>query len=197
LVQDDEQQTKNREEFGIFVDRFMNFMNLWTIYSDLLTGYYVPSLGYSRSNPHEDKGTASQRWTVDITVMLLLYAYFYSLVEDSDEGVNGFRLWRERHPEEIRTIEAVEAQVAPFLERLRLFRNRLGFHGSRSREHESRGFELFNVHSGNEIFDAMKNFKALGAALLAKENVRQGIGPLSLEQVRQWIDRVAERAQSA
>jgi hypothetical protein len=188
--------TKQLETFGIFVDRFMNFMNIWTIYSDLLSGHYVPSVGKALRTPQEVEDTTARQWPVNFTMMFLLYGYFYSLVEDSEDAVNGFRLWRERHPDEKAAIDAVEAQVAPFRERLRLFRNRLAFHGSQSRSHESRGFELFKEHSGNEVLDAIKNFKSLGAALFAKENAGQGIGPTTSEMVRQWIDRLADRARA-
>ena len=175
----------------------MNFMNIWTIYSDLLSGHYVPSMGKTLRTQQDIQQTTKRDWPVNLTVMFLLYGYFYSLVEDSEDAVNGFRLWRERHPEERAAIDAVEAQVAPFRERLRLFRNRLAFHGSQSRAHESRGFELFAEHSGNEVFDAIKNFKSLGAALFDKENAGHGIGPTTPEMARQWIDRVAERARVA
>ena len=33
------------EELRIFVERFMHFMNLWTIYKDMLSGHYKPSYG--------------------------------------------------------------------------------------------------------------------------------------------------------
>jgi len=107
--------------------------------------------------------------------------------------VNGFRIWRVRYPEEEAAIAAVESRVAPFRERLKLFRNRLGFHGSRSRTHESKGLELFAAHSGNEMWNAMKDFKSLGAALLAKSTLAQGIGRYTGEQVREWIDEIISR----
>jgi hypothetical protein len=176
--------TANSEEFGIFVERFMHFINLWTIYTDLLSGRYVPSV-----NP------ASERWSVtDVatTMMFVLYAFFYSLIEDDVDSINGFRLWRSRFPEEEKAISAVEAQVAPFVPNMRVFRNRLGFHGSRSRVHESKGLELFSAHSGDEIWNAMKEFKSLGSALLAKENAQGGIGQLSSDQVRRWIDSIGD-----
>ena len=44
-------------------------------------------------------------------MMLIIYAYFYSLVEDSADGVNAFRIWREHFPEEEEAIAAVEALV--------------------------------------------------------------------------------------
>jgi hypothetical protein len=105
--------------------------------------------------------------------MFVLYAWFYSLIEDEENAVNGFRLWRERFPEEERAIAAVEAEVVPFRNDLKLFRNRLGFHGSTSRTHEAVGFQLFSNYSGTEILEAMLKFKSLGAALLAKENKGQ------------------------
>jgi hypothetical protein len=169
------------EEFGIFAERFMHFMNLWTIYGDMLSGKYVPSL-------------SEGKYTPKITQMLMVYGYFYSLVEDSEEGVNGFRIWRDQFPDEAPAIRTVEAQVAPFLGRLRLFRNRLGFHGSRTRAHESRAYDLFTEHSGTEIWNAISNFKSLGAALFAKANERQGIGAFNQAEVREWIDRVLVRS---
>jgi hypothetical protein len=174
------------EEFRIFVERFMHFMNLWTIYTDLLSGRYVPSV-----NDPAGEWSATD---VRSTAMFILYAFFYSLVEDGADSINGFRLWRSRFPEEELAIAMVEGQVTPFVARLKLFRNRLGFHGSRSRAHESKGLELFSAHTGTEIWNAMKSFKSLGAALLAKENARSGVGPLTAEQVRNWIDSFAASA---
>jgi hypothetical protein len=172
---------KTLEEFSIFAERYMHFMNLWTVYSDILSKKYVPSLN-------------DDEFTPGMTIMLVLYAYFYSLVEDSADGLNGFRIWRVKFQEEESAIGAVEAQVAPFRGRLRVYRNRLGFHGSTTRSHEASGLDLFAEHSGTEIWNAMKNFKALGAALFAKANERQGIGKFNASQVRNWIDSIAERA---
>ena len=39
-------------------------------------------------------------------LMFILYAYFYSPIEDSDDGLNGFRIWREHFPEEEEAIAA-------------------------------------------------------------------------------------------
>ncbi len=75
------------EELSIYAERHFHFMNLWTVYRDLLSGKYAPSLN-------------EKEYPVGITMMFVLYGYFYSLVEDSDEGLNGFRIWRERLPQE-------------------------------------------------------------------------------------------------
>lgn len=175
----------SKEELRIFVERLLHFMNLWTFYNDLLSGKYVPTGGNDPEWSVTSPGT---------TMMFILYAYFYSLIEDDEQSLNGFRIWREHFPEEEVAIAAVEAQAIPFRARLKLFRNRLGFHGSRSRDHESRALELFAEHSGTEMWDAMKNTKALGAALLSKDLVRRGEGSHTAIEVRGWIDRVAERA---
>jgi hypothetical protein len=34
---------KRSEELEIFVEHLMDFMNLWTVYNDHMTGKYVPS----------------------------------------------------------------------------------------------------------------------------------------------------------
>jgi hypothetical protein len=176
-----------REELRIFVERQMHFINIWTFYNDLLSKKYVPSVN------------AAEEWSITApgtTMMFLLYAYFYSLIEDSGDGLNGFRVWRAAFPEEEDAIDAVERQVDPSRDRLRHFRNRLGFHGSRTRQRESKGLELFDKHSGTELWNAMENVKALGSALLAKDLAQRSEGTKSESEVREWIDRVAERAQS-
>src|SRR5262249_33496866 len=120
----------------------MHFMNLWTIYKDLISSHYLPSVGKVMSR--SDENADGREWPVNITMMFVLYAYFYSLVEDSEDGLNGFRVWREVWPQEESAISAVQRRVSPFVGRLRLFRNRLGFHGSRTRHHEGVGFHLFS-----------------------------------------------------
>jgi hypothetical protein len=174
-----------REEFRIFAERYMHFTNLWTVYNDLLSGHYIPTVNFS----------SEREWTTDVraTLMFVLYAYFYSLVEDDHNSVNGFRIWRARYPEEETAIAAVESRVAPFRDDLKLFRNRLGFHGSRSRSHEAKALEVFSRHSGTEILNAMKDFKSLGAALFAKSNIAQGIGKYTADQVRSWIDSIVDQ----
>jgi hypothetical protein len=169
----------------------MHFMNLWIIYSDMLTGHYVPSLGdmYGSSDPADEK-----KWPVNMSMMFVLYAYFYSLVEDSEEGLNGFRIWRQVWPNEESAISAVEARVTPFLVPLRLFRNRMGFHGSRSRSHEAAAFDLFNKHSGDAVFEAIKLFKGLGAALFGMDLAQSGTDLQKQARWRALIDGIAARA---
>jgi hypothetical protein len=179
----DQPDDKKTEELIIFVERLAHFMNLWTIYDDLLTEQYVPTIGESDHSIHGPR----------TTIMFILYAYFYSLIEDSSDGLNAFRIWREHFPEEERAIAAIEALVNPFKDDLRHFRNRLGFHGSRSRNHEARGFDLFANSSGTETMEAMKYFQALGAILLRKVMAVRNSNTTGMDDVRARIDSLTER----
>jgi hypothetical protein len=155
----------SREELHILVERLRHFLNLRTIYRDMLAGRYQP-VGCD-SGPEE--------FSPQITMLLVLYAYFYSLIEDSEDAINGFRVLRKHFPNETTTINEVETLAQPFKSRLRVFRNRIGFHGSSSRKHEAPGFELFEKHKGDEIWNAMTTFRNLCTSLLKKDMAaRQG-----------------------
>ena len=76
-------------------------MNLFTVYRDMLSGHYVPTV-----NPPTDKPGPFAR--TNETVMLMLYAYLYSLIEQDDQSINAFRIWRAQFPEEENAIAAVK-----------------------------------------------------------------------------------------
>src|SRR5215469_3030917 len=126
------------EETYMFAERYAHFSNVHTIYRDLISGHYQPSVNMN-SSPKAPPGDFETH-DVKATAMFVLYAYFYSMVEDDPQGVNGFKVWRAAWPEEEKAIAAVEALVKPLVPGLKLFRNRLGFHGSRSRSHEKKAF---------------------------------------------------------
>lgn len=174
------------EELYIFAERYAHFSNIHTVYRDLLSGHYKPSVTV---NPDPNEWSITD---VGSTMMIVLYSYFYSLVEDDEKSVNGFRIWRQQWPEEEAAITAVEAQITPLRDNLRLLRNRLGFHGSRSRDHEKTAVDFFALHSGTEVWSAMGNFKSLGAALFAKDVARQNGADQT--PARQWIDKITARA---
>jgi len=176
---------KRPEELEIFVEHLMDFMNLWTVYNDHLTGKYVPSV---------DVGGKLSRTGMYVTLMFHLYASLYALIDESEEGLNAFRIWRKHFPGEEAAIAAVERQIAPFKSDLRLFRNRLGYHGSRTRSHEAKGWALFANTSGSAIWNAMVNFKGLGATLLAKETAERKSETDKVAWCRTRIDSIADHA---
>jgi len=77
------------EELYIFAERYAHFSNIHTVYRDLLSGHYKPSVTVT-SDPNEWSIT-----DVGSTMMFVLYAYFYSLVEDEPKALNAFRIWRQ------------------------------------------------------------------------------------------------------
>ena len=176
---------KRSEELEIFVEHLMDFINLRTVYNDHLTGKYVPSV---------DVGGKPSRTGMYVTLMFHLYASLYALVDDSKEGLNAFRIWREHFSGEEAAIAAVEQQIAPFKSDLRLFRNRLGYHGSRTRSHEAKGWALFANTSGSAIWNAMVNFKGLGTTLLAKETAERKSESDKVAWCRTRIDSIADHA---
>jgi hypothetical protein len=180
------------EELLLFTRRCLQFHHLWTIYQDLLSGKYIPSVGYrSLENVEAD-------WTLPgemvPTVMMVLYSFFYSLIEDSDDCLDAFRIWKLKYPEEMVAIDALENQIARLRPDLQVFRNRLGFHGSRSQKHEARGFQLFGNHSGTKMLQAMSVFKSLNSALPLKDLAQRHSSPEELAQARLWLDAIPTRS---
>lgn len=84
------------EEHLLFVRRYMQFHHIWTVYSDLLSGKYVPSVGMRDLSEVAVDCTLPSNFIS--TLMFVLYAFFYSLVEDSEEGFDAFRIWRAKYP---------------------------------------------------------------------------------------------------
>lgn len=179
------------EELLLFTRRCLQFHHIWTIYFDLLSGRYVPSVGNTKLEEVEADWTLPGH--MQPTVMMILYAFFYSLIENSDEGLDAFRIWKLKFPDELEAIDALAKLIVPLRPDLRVFRNRLGFHGSRSQQHEAPGFELFGNHSGTKMLEVMKIFKLLNAALLLKDIAQQHNSPEELAQARLWLDSIPTR----
>jgi hypothetical protein len=182
------------EEYWLFVRRCAQFHNIWTIYDDLLTGRYKPSVGFKEIG--EVEANAALPAEMVPTVMFWLYAFFYSLIEDSDDAIDAFRIWRLKFPEEETAIAALEKHVAPLRGDLKVFRNRLGFHGSRSHSHESKGFDFFGNFSGTKAFEIIKVFKFLNAALISKDLARQHDSAEEASKARTRLDSIPARCQS-
>jgi len=180
------------EEHYLFIKRVMQFQNIRTVYTDLLTGRYIPSCGAEQIEEIQEADSTITAEMVP-TMMFVLYSFFYSLIEDSDDGHDAFRIWRIKWPEEEQAIEALETLVRPLRNDLRYFRNRLGFHGSRSHALESKGFELFANHSGDRIMQIMTRFTSLNAGFLMKDRAEKSGSDEDKKKARAWIDANIER----
>jgi hypothetical protein len=176
------------EEYFLYVRRHMQFLHIWTMYFDLLSGRYVPSVGYTEFGAVETNSALPSHMVP--TLMGLLYAFFYSLVEDSDDSINAFRIWRLKYPDEHIAIDVLEKRVAPMREDLRVFRNRIAFHGSRTYKHESRAYGIFGNQSGTKIIETMKVFKKLNFGLLTKNLALQHQSEDEMASARAVIDSI-------
>lgn len=183
------------EEFFLFVKRYMQFHNICTVYFDLLSGRYVPSVN---ARTRDSITEVDSRVTAEMvpTIIFLVYSFFSSLMEDSGDGLDAFRIWRSKFPEEEDAIAALEQRISSFRNELRIFRNRLGFHGSRTHKHESKGFDLFNNHSGAKLMNAIVLFKAFNAALLEKDLATQEGSNERIGAAKLSIARIAERCRT-
>lgn len=141
-------------ELSIYVERMIRMIQLLRIYELVLT------------LPDEQDGVRTPDLTLKATMMGVVYSFYYSLIEDDLRGVNFFRIWRAREPSFAAELDALEAKVKPFKEKLGIFRNRYGFHGSRSRKHEVAAFALLEQHAGMDVYEAILATRSLSSKLL-------------------------------
>lgn len=179
------------EEYMLYMVRHMQFLNIWTLYKDFLSGRYVPSVpGYEGSDADWRTPAGFQ-----YTLMFLLYSFFYSLVDQDSRGTNAFRIWRARFPSEEEAIAAVEYRINPVVADLKTFRHRLGFHGSTSLKHQNPGFDLFGTHSGTKMLNLMKQYKSLNSWLAEMQMATQAAEGDRIKAARAAIDRITVRCE--
>ena len=147
------EDAKKDDELSIYVERMIRLIQLLRVYQMVLT---LPD-GDERVEPH---------LTMRGTMMSVVYSFFYSLIETDSRGIDFFRIWRERAPEMASELDALETRVQPMKDDLRVFRNRFGFHGSTSREHEAAAFKLLETHTGAEIYKVILDTRNLSTRLL-------------------------------
>ena len=148
-----EPRSDQDEEFSIYVERMSRMIQLLRIYELVLK---QPD-AVDKDLPH---------LSLAGTMLAVVYSFYYSLIEDRPDGVSFFRVWRNRAPEFTPTLDALEAQVAPFRESLRLFRHRYGFHGSITRTHEAVAFDLLLHHTGSELMAIILATRDLSTKLI-------------------------------
>jgi hypothetical protein len=151
------------EQFTILDVRLGQFLNIWTVLQDYMTGKYVPSIELKAADVDDYRTPATFPWTF----MSLLYSFFFSLVDTHSKGVNAFRIWRLKFPGQLPAIDAVEFRVQEILPELKKFRDKLGFHGSRTINEEELGFELLERHGSIKILNVIQHFNSLAVNLIS------------------------------
>lgn len=180
------------EEHYLFIKRIAQFQNIRSVYTDLLTGWYVPSCGEKQIAEIQEADSTITSEMIP-TIMFVLLSFFFSLIEDSGEGLNAFRIWRRKWPQEEQAIAALQTLVIPLQNDLRTFRNKLGFHGSRSNAVESKGLELFANHAGERVMQIMTRFTSLNTGFLMMDRAEHDQSNEDRKTARSWIDANIER----
>lgn len=125
------------------------------------------------------------------TLALETASFLYSLFEDSDSAINVPQVWKGFDHPFIDDLHAIGEILRPLKEDLRLVRNRLGFHGSLSRDRERAGLRMFDVDSGraHQFVDAVRNVEQLFLRMIAwyVEGLDQSLQPKEL-----WNEFLAE-----
>jgi hypothetical protein len=148
------------EELSIYVERMMRFLHLLRIHDLVL-------------RLADDASANAPQAGLHMTMIGVVYSFFYSLIEDDQKSVNFFRIWRAREPDYSSELDKLEARIAPHVKDLRLFRNRFGFHGSVTRAKEASGFQLLNADA-KELWAIILDLRNLSTKLIAARLRRQG-----------------------
>jgi len=167
---------RHNEEFEIFYERVSHFLNLREMVDNVLRGHKLSGTFIPRASP---AGTLS----------IIFFAYFYSLIDRDRRAVNAFRVWREHFPQEHKSIQGFYNHIVNYEECLRTFRNRVGFHGSRTRSNEDEGYELLSKYSVGDLLQTADEFLALSSALLSRHLSNDPLNEAHREQIDQIIRR--------
>lgn len=134
----------------LHIDRMRKFLVLLDIYLEIL------------------KGKVSHSRTKDWAKVLIeiIYAYFYSIIDDREDSTNMFRIWKIEYPDHAQEIERVEALVAPYKKFFLLFRNNVGFHGSTEVKGKKVGMRIFEGVGGGTTLKLMFAVRNLSTHLL-------------------------------
>lgn len=149
------------DELAIYSERMLRLIRLLQIHEVVLT---LPDDDFERA-PH-----TGLHWTI----LAVVYSFYYSLIDENPDGINFFRIWRQRLPAQAAVLDALEARVAPHRKNLKLFRNRFGFHGSTSREHESKAFDLLESSPPAILWALIIDTRNLSTALMQEYRTSRG-----------------------
>jgi len=138
------------KKFELHVERMSKFLCLLDIYFEILKG----NVNHSRS----------KSWTS--ILIEVVYAYFYSIIDDREDSINMFRVWRDEYPDHIVEIEKVESLVYPYKGYFMLLRNNVGFHGSIKQKGKKVGMKIFKEVDGSKTLELMVAVRDLSTHLL-------------------------------
>lgn len=124
--------TRLGEDVTISVERMMRFCYLSQLQAECATG---------------ETKALPLHLTRFGTLVFETASFLYSLFEDRPDSINLEKVWQGFDHPFGKELQNCVTRLAPFKDELKLVRNRVGFHGSLSRSHESAGLGIFDVES--------------------------------------------------
>jgi hypothetical protein len=100
------------------------------------------------------------------TLFILSCSFLYSLFERRDDSINLLRIWDGFDHPFRDDLEAINVRLQPFMHKLKRVRNGYGFHGSLSRAHEARGFDVFRGSQGQMLCEIIHDMKNLAVRMI-------------------------------
>lgn len=97
----------------------------------------------------------------------VVYAYFYSIIDDRKGSINVFRAWKQEYPSHMAEIERVESLIEPYKKYFLLFRSNIGFHGSIKEKGVKKGEKIFEEVEGKTTLELMLAVRNLSTHLLS------------------------------
>jgi len=96
-------------------------------------------------------------------------SFLYSLFDDTKDSTNLLKIWRGvEHPYRD-DLQQFAKKLKPFKKELSLVRNRIGYHGSLTRNHEKAGLGIFDVESsrGKDFAHCIQDMRQLALRMIS------------------------------
>ena len=123
------------------------------------------------------------RWGM---MIFMTASFLYSLFDTDKNSIHLGKIWKGfDHPFDS-PLQAIENRLIPFKDDLRLVRNSIGFHGSRNRNHEKRGLDIFNVETprAREFAEIVRDMAGLAQEMIKwyTDQMHESLRPRELWQ---------------
>jgi len=140
-----------QEEYQLTEERMHKFLLLLDIYFEIIKGNV--------------KHPRAKEWAS--LLLEFVYSYFYSIIDDREDSINVFRIWKKKYPDHQAEISRVEDKIAPHKADFMKLRHNVGFHGSTRRKGNKVGMQLFEKIEGQMALDFMLAVRNLSTHLIS------------------------------
>ena len=140
-----------QEEYQLTEERMHKFLLLLDIYFEIIKGNV--------------KHPRAKEWAS--LLIEIVYSYFYSVIDDRDDSINVFRIWKKKYPDHLEEISRIEVEIEPYKAFFMKLRHNVGFHGSTSQKGNKVGMQLFKNVDGKVALELMLAVRNLSTHLIS------------------------------